>query len=158
MNRDYRPVEARLLSEWLAVRHPDERCLQRVRVGSLHPDLVETGMDDGEIRLLGAWRRWVDAVIIGDREVTLVEAAVFPDPGDVAQLELYTRLWPATPEFQDYVTLPVRGVLLFAIPDPVVQQLAAERNLTVTYYRPLWVDSYLATLAARRRRAPLTQL
>jgi hypothetical protein len=139
MNRDYRPVEARLLSEWLAVRHADDRCLQRVRVGSLHPSLVETGLDTGELRLLGVWRRWVDAVIIGEREVTLVEAAVFPDPGDVAQLELYLRLWPSTPEYQDYVALPVRG-------------------LSVTYYRPVWVDSYLATLAARRRRAPLTSL
>jgi len=156
--RTSRQVETRLVSEFLAVRYPEAVTMQRVRVGSLHPSLEIPGLRPEERRLVGVWRRWVDAVIIEPEQVTLLEGAVYPDPGDIAQLELYLRLWPATPEMQRYRHLPTRGALLYAIPDPAIHQLARERGYAVWIYHPPWVDGYLLSLAARRRRAPLTAL
>jgi hypothetical protein len=156
MSRDYQPVEARLLSEYLAVTVPAARIMQRVRVGSLHPSLDIPGLTPEERRLAGVWRRWVDAIVDTGHELILVEAAVNPDPGDVSQLDLYMRLFPGTPELQEFAGRPVRGLLVYAIDDPTLRAMAAERGFTVAIYRPRWVDAYVLTLAARRRRAPLT--
>ena len=147
-----------MLSEWLAVRYADRRILQRFRVGSVHPDLAIPGLTDSEMRMVGVWRRWVDAIVIGDGELLVVEAGVVPDPGDVSQLSLYLRLLPATPELADYRKWPAHGVLLYAVDDPVTRQLAAEAGHVVEIYRPSWVDQYLEQLWPRQRRAPLTEL
>jgi len=156
MNRSWQPVEARLLSEYLAVTFPDDRTMQRVRVGSLHPSLDLPGLTPEERRLAGVWRRWVDAIVDTGRDVILIEAAVNPDPGDISQLDLYMRLFPSTPELQEFRGRPLRGLLVYAIDDPTLRAMAAERGFTVAIYRPRWVDAYILTLAARRRRSPLT--
>lgn len=152
------PVEARLVSEYLAMRFPGDRTVQRVRVGALHPTLDFPGITDAERRMAGVWRRWVDAVVFRPQGITLIEAAVTPNPGDVSQLELYMHLFPLTPEFTAYRDTPRAGLLVYATMDPVIERLAAARGFRVDYYRPRWVDAYFAQLAARHTRAPLTSL
>lgn len=150
-------AESRLVSEFLAVRFPDARTMQRVRVGRIPRELALDGLSPAEVRMLGIWRRWVDAIVFTDRDVTLIEAAVRPNPGDVSQLELYMHLFPMTPEFAEYKNTPLRGMLVYAIPDPVIEVLAARRGYTVQIYHPPWVDDYFAKFAARMKRAPLSQ-
>jgi len=152
------PVEARLLSEFLAMRFPDVRTLQRVRVGDLHPTLDYPDLTDEERRMAGVWRRWVDGIVFQPTGIILIEAAVNPDPGDVSQLELYMHLFPMTPEFIEYRDSPLSGLLVYATSDPVIERLAAARGFRVAYYRPVWVDAYFMTLAARHTRAPLTSM
>ena len=154
----WRPAESRLLAEYLAARWPHDRTITRVRVGERHPGLTQADLTDPERRMLGVWRRWVDAVIVLAAEVILVEAAIRPDPGDISQLDLYMRLWPATPEFADLRGRRARGHLLYAQEDPIIRQLALERGYTVEVWRPAWVDGYMESLSPRARRAPLTVL
>lgn len=153
-----RLIEARLLSEWLALRYPDRRTLQRVRVGSDHPSLEIPGLSPAEARMTLAWRRWCDAIVIDNGELLVVEATVLPKPGKISQLDLYMILVPATPELREYRDWTLRGVLLCAVDDPVMRRLASDRGYTIELYHPPWVTSYLATLTPGLRAAPLTAL
>jgi len=157
-NRTWEPVESRLLSEWLAVRFPDAHVIQHVRVGTYRPAIDITGLTPEEIRALSVWRRWVDAVVLQDHLVTLIEASVIPDVGHVAELELYLELWPMTPEYAEWRDVPTEGLLLYAVDDPVVRELAARRTIGVEVYHPPWVDEYLRRLPPRKRQAPKTIL
>lgn len=153
-----RLIETRLLSEWLAVRYPERRILQRVRVGSDHPALEIPGLTPAELRMTVAWRRWADAIVFDNGTLLVVEATVLPKPGKISQLDLYIRLVPATPELVEYKDWPVRGVLVLAVDDPAMRLLAADRGHAVELYHPPWVDAYLLTLAPRARVATLTAL
>jgi hypothetical protein len=156
VNRTWRPVETRLLAEYLAARWPGHRVQQRVRVGRLHPSLEIPGLSPEEQQALGCWRRWVDAIVWDPPRVILMEAAVKPDPGDVSQLELYLHLFPTTPEFQEWAAAPLVGVLVYAVDDPTIHRLARGRGLLVDVFSPSWIVGYLQSLAPRARRAPLT--
>jgi len=151
-------IETRLLGEWLSMRYPGRRVMQRVRVGSDHPALEIPGLSPSEQRMVVAWRRWADAIVFDNGTLVVVEATVLPKPGKISQLDLYIRLVPATPELAEYRDWPVRGLLLAAVDDPVMRLLAAERGYTIELYHPPWVDGYLLTLAPRRREGSLTAL
>ena len=153
--RTWRPAESRLLAEWLATRWSDRRTITRVRVGKVHPSLVQPDMSEAEIAAAGVWRRWVDAVIIDPPTIRLVEASIAPNPGKVSQLELYVRLWPLTPEYSEYRDWPVVGLLVSAVEDGMVRTLAVERGLMYEVYTPPWVHEYLQSRMPRHRRAVL---
>lgn len=150
-------AEALLVSEYLAQRWPKAETWQRVRVGGYPRNLPTEGLTEAERRMLGVWRRWVDAVTFFDGRVTLIEAGVLADPGDVSQLDLYLRLFPHTQEFQDYIRYPRRGLLVYAISDPVVNELARERGYTVDTFCPPWVVAYLRRRLPHLRTPPLPQ-
>ena len=155
--RTWSPVEAKLVSEFCAVRYPDRRVLQRVRVGRIPKELDTVGLDPAEIRMLGVWRRWVDAIVVDPPYLRVIEAAMLPNPGDVSQLELYMHLVPSTPELWEFVDLEPIGILVYAIDDPVIRRLAADRGYTIEIYQPAWLSQYLGRLFPRERRAPLSQ-
>ena len=152
------PVEARLVAEYLAVRFPNATTRQHVRLGPIKPFMSTEDLTPAERALAGVWRRWADAVVIEDTRVVIVEGSVYPDPGLISQLDLYLRLWPATPEYAQYARTPVVGLLLTALDDPTIRQLAAERGHLCAVYRPPWADGYLLTQYARRQRSPTAGL
>ena len=156
--RTWSPVESKLVSEFCAIRYPDRRVLQRVRVGQIPSELDLDGLEPEEIRMLGVWRRWVDALIIDPPYLRVIEAGMLPNPGDISQLELYMRLLPNTPDLEEFIDLVPVGVLVYAIDDPVVRTLASERDFTVEIFRPVWLSQYLDRVFPRERRAPLSQI
>ena len=154
--RQWQPREMRLVSEYLAKHYPDYPTKTRVRLGSVHPDLHPELLSGGELRALGVWRRWADAIIIMPDRLILIEAAIRPEPGKISQLELYEHLLPKTPELVEHKDKPIEKVLLFALEDPVTAAMARERGIKVVYFRPPWIDDFLKILYPHERRAPLT--
>lgn len=146
----------RMVSEYLAKYYSDYPTKTRVRVGRIHPELKPELLSGGELRALGIWRRWADAVIFMPDRLILIEAAIRPQPGKISQLELYEHLLPMTPEFAAEKGKPIEKVLLFALEDPVVAALAREKGIKVVYFHPDWIDDYLKLLWPRERRASLT--
>lgn len=151
-------VETRLVGEYLAERYPDARTFQRCRIGPLPPGLPTAGLSEAETRTLWVWRRWVDAIAVVDHRVILIEAGLLPDLGDISKLVGYMRMFRGSPDWQEYRDWPLEGELVWAVDDPVGRRLALDAGLRVVLFHPAWVDEYLATLAARHRRAPLPPL
>lgn len=146
--------ERRLLAEWLVLRFPNERVQQQVRLGAYTPSIGTAGLDRTEIKALGVWRRYADAIVFRRTELILIEASLPADVGYVSRLELYRRLVPLTPELAPVATLPVVLLYLCAIEDPVVTAIAREHGIKVEVFQPSWVGQFIAGLEANKRRAP----
>jgi len=156
MPRQWQPRELRMVAEFLAQEYPDAAYLSHVRLGRIQPRLEGTYISDEEARMLGVFRRWADAIVLLPDRLVLIEAAIRPEPGDISRLELYERLIPNTPELQEHVGKPIEKILLYAMPDDLLLTMAREHGIIVRYFRPPWIEGYLAELYPRERRAPHT--
>jgi len=145
-----------MVSEFLAKHYSQYPTKTRVRLGSISPALKPELLSGGELRALGVWRRWADAIVFLPDRLILIEAAIRPNPGDISQLELYEHLLPKTPEFAEYKGRKVEKMLLYALEDPVIVHIAREKGIKVVYFHPSWIDDYLKILYPRERRAPLS--
>jgi hypothetical protein len=145
--------ERRLLAEWLALHHPDEPTQQQVRLGAFTPSISTDGLDRTEIKALGVWRRFADAIVYRRTELLLIEASIPADVGYVSRLELYARLVPLTPELAPYLDRPVALLYLCAIEDPIVTAIAREHGIRVEVYFPPWAVEFTATYESRKQRA-----
>lgn len=153
-SRPWTQRERRLLAEWLATAHPGAFVQSQVFLGRSEPSPMLGALTEAEIRRLGGNRRWVDAVVIDATTVHLYEAKIRLEVKAIAELDLYNRLFPFTPEFATWKDWPRQLHLLYAIEDPVVLAIAREDNILAHLYHPPWVDDYLKELAARKGVAP----
>jgi hypothetical protein len=141
-----------MLTEWLAKTYPQERVMTRVRLGYPRSEIPSSYMSPEERAMIGAWRRWADAIILQKDKLTLVESAIRPDPGKVGQLQLYKLLVPNTPELEPWKGLPIEMILLYAIEDPATNYMARAQGIHCIEYKPLWLPDYLTILSPRERR------
>lgn len=141
-----------MLAEWVTKTQSGKRVLQRVRLGSPRSEVPRPDMSAEERAMVGVWRRWADAVILTDQDVTIVEAAIRPDPGKISQLELYALLFPHTPEMVAWHGLPLHLTLLYAIEDPATVMLARQKGIACVEYKPDWLPAYMEVLMPRERR------
>ena len=158
MPRKWQPREMRMLAEWLAERWPRTEYLTRVRLGRIEPRIGAAELSPEEIRALGVHRRWADAVVLLPDRVLLVEAKIRPQPGVISQLELYARLLPHTPELAEHAHKPIEMILVYAIEDELINQLAREKGIRCVMYHPNWIDAYIDELYPRERQGGRTPL
>lgn len=152
--RKWTPWEQRMIGEWVSATFPDVRWQTNVRLGKIQPRAPNGTYTADELRLLGVWRRFVDAIVYLPGKLLLVEAVLRADPGKLAQLDLYETLIPHTPELEAYKGYEIQKVLLFCIEDPYVSALARDRGVLPLLFVPSFFDEWFAKLRARDRRAP----
>jgi len=153
--RRWEPREMRLCTEYLREYHHRARVLTRVRLGEYPPELLKYVEVGEEARMITAWRRWADAIAIYPDRVILIECAIRPNPGKISQLLLYRDLFYKTPEFEGIKHLPLHLELVYAIEDTAVNALAERYGIRTVYYRPAWVEEYIALLFPYERRGPI---
>ncbi len=146
------PREMRLVSEYLLHAYPRAIHLTRVRLGTWKPKAEALNLTESELRMLGSFRRWADAIAITEDEIVLIEGAIRPDTGEASKLEIYKRLVPHTPELQDWMDRPIRMELVYAVGDAVVIDYCREMGITCVEFRPAWLSEYFERLQRRQRR------
>ena len=113
--------ETDMLNAWLWEKHRTELQWTRKRVGVLPTKELA--------KMYSVLLRWVDAIVIHDGYVLIIEAKIRPMPGAIGQLELYEMLFPETPEFQAYKDWPIKLILLCAMPDLSMVQLCSQKGI-----------------------------
>jgi len=152
------PWETMMIAEWVGRTFGDVEFRTMVRLGKIQPRLADGTYTEDEERMLGVHRRYADAIVILPDRILLIEAIMRADPGKLAVLELYELLLPQTPELQQFSQLPIRKVLLYAIEDPVVSELAKRKDILPVHYVPSFFERWLSGLKERHQRAPRTEL
>jgi hypothetical protein len=142
--------ERRLLSEWLALRYPDQETWQQVRLGAFQQTIANAQLDITELRALGVWRRYADALVFKESSLLLIEASLVSEPGYISQIELYARLIPLTPELEVFWAWPIEMLYLVALEDPVVTANARDRGIRIEVFTPIWIPDYFAGLEKRK--------
>lgn len=147
-------AETRLLTEWLAATYPTAHWWQQLGVGR-DPAMVGVNIADaGELKLARNLNRRVDAVVVTDTELLVIEATMFRATDKIGRLQEYMLLLPATPELQPYLGMPRVGVLLTGQDDAVAAHLCSLHSFRYVFYEPSWIDDFYAAYPDRRRRAP----
>ena len=141
--RNWAPREQRLVSEFVARFYPDHESRTHVHLGSTPPRFRGRYASAPEERLVGVFRRWADALVFLPDRIVLIEAKILPQPGVLSQLSLYAELIPKTPELQEHWSKPVEKVLVCAIEDPLISELARREGVRVVIFRPRWITNYL---------------
>lgn len=152
--RSYISWEARFLGEWLTTHRPEARVLTHVRVGPISPSLSTLPLSAAEMRAIGLWRRWVDALVILPDRMELVEAKMLQSAAQISQLELYAHLLPQTPELEEFRGRPVDKIALVAVEDPAATYIARRVGIRVIVSPPDWLEEWIEAGMPRTRRPP----
>lgn len=151
---EIRPTETQLLSEYLAARHSSDRFQLQPRLGMIRPELQDADLSAKELRALGVFRRYPDAVVWKDGRVIILEASLKPDVGKISILALYAYLFPQTPEFAEFKTWPITKRLVWGIDDLAASTIARQQGCEVHIFAPEWLAEYMDGMRPRDRRAP----
>jgi hypothetical protein len=149
-----RPTETQLLSDYLAARHSTDRIQLQPRLGEVRPELQDANLTANELRALGVFRRYPDAVIFKPDRVIIIEASVKPDVGKISILDLYAHLFRLTPEFAEFKEYPITKRCVWGMEDQAAGLIARQHGCEVHIFTPDWLAEYLDTLRPRDRRAP----
>ncbi|MBA7518434.1 hypothetical protein ES705_10504 [subsurface metagenome] len=144
--RDWQPREQRLVSEFVARFYGDYESRTHVHLGSTPPRLKGKFITDEDARLVGVFRRWADAIVFMPDRLILIEGKILPQPGVLSQLKLYEELIPKTPELSEHRGKPIEKIIVCAIEDPLITELARREGVGVRIYRPSWINSYMKKL------------
>lgn len=156
--RDWQPREQRLVAEFVARFYPDAESRTHVHLGSMPTRLKGRWSSESDERLVGVFRRWADALVILPDRLLLIEGKILPQPGVISQLKLYGELIPKTPELAQHKHKPIEMVLVCAIEDPLISELARREGITVRIFHPAWVDDYMKILHPRERTPGLNSV
>lgn len=121
--------------EWVKKFHPTALQWRRPRIGPIpRPE---------EAKWYKMVRRYPDIVFYEKGIVYIVEAKVRADPAAIAQLELYIKLFPDTPEFVEFKDKPIKLIFLTSCDDLYLRKLCKEKNIEYVFYQPEWIKLYL---------------
>ena len=120
--------ESDLVNRYLWMNHRIDLQWRRVRLGVLPmKDLARAYL---------VILRWADAIVVHDGKILIIEAKLRPEPGAIGQLEMYERLFRATPEFYTYQNWPVQLVLLTPVMDIQLVDFCASKNIMYVLFDP----------------------
>ena len=156
--RRWEPREMRLCSEYLKTYHYSAYCMTRVRLGKYPSELLKYVAVEEERNMLTVWRRWADGIAIYPDRVILIECAIRPNPGKIAQLKLYKELFYQTPEFEHLRNRKLELELVYAIEDPATIELAKREDIRTIYFKPVWIEEYISHLYPWERRGSIQEI
>ncbi len=148
--------ETRLLMDYLSAAYSGRRWMTNIRVGPIEPHVPRAGLTDSQKKILGAYRRYADAVVPLEGRLVVVETTMFKAVQKIGPLLEYVDLVPQTPELAEFAGWPVVGELVSPIPDPRAEALCRNVGLAFRVYVPDWLDQFTAQYERRFRRAPLS--
>ena len=146
------PRELRLVAEFLASQYPNERVMTQVRLGPINPTMSRPELTNAERMVIGNFRRSADGVVLLRDWVLIVEGYMVPHLGKASQLLAYMRLFPTTPELKEFSGLPIRGLLVGPIEDPILSRTASDFFIGFQLFRPDWAVEYLKGFGGRFQR------
>src|SRR5260370_38292676 len=123
-----------LLSEWIALYHPQEPTWYELRLGPLRRFVMTANLTAAQERMLRVWNGYADAVVAAGAELLVIEAAMEADAGKISQVELYASLVPRMPALAGFLGLTVVPLVLFATDKPDVRALAEKHGVRYFYY------------------------
>jgi hypothetical protein len=89
------------------------------------------------------FNRYADLVGIARGEIEVVEAKMQADPGAISQLQHYVNLVLSTPLIRTYPNRIVTPILVWAIDDPMIHQMAVAAGIRVEVFTPTWINDWL---------------
>jgi hypothetical protein len=158
VRRERREWESEYAAEAVMKLYPKHSKYYHIRIGNYPPELKAETLEDMEQRMLRVYLRWADAIAVNQEEVVVVETKLRPTEylKGLGELELYTRLLPASDEWKRICEgKKIVGHLVISVDDPPIENLARQKGFRVTVLQPSFWSEYIAHLPKRTFRPPL---
>ena len=134
--------EARYVSDYVLQKYPEDMVKYRCPLGFVPESMIK---EMGLSKAIGVYRPYrleVDALVITNDSVVLIEGKIFKVTDGLAKLPLYKSLIPYTPELDLYKKFPVRMVLVTPKKPTVFAPFIDEQNVEVDLFLPEWLEEY----------------
>lgn len=148
--------ESIMISEFVVSRGFLQYAQFNVRLGRIHPELIPEDIKEEDLGILSVYRRWADCVISLPDKTIILEAKIVSRLGALEALEIYKQLYLSSPEYIHRHSIPIELWFIYAVEDPVLNNLARQKGIIPIEYRPAWLPDYLAILRGRERQPPKT--
>jgi len=138
--------ERRLVSEYVAERFPRARVIMGCPLGPAPEKLVATLGPRKALRVARGLRPEVDALVIENHRLIMVEAKIRAWIDGIAKLPVYKSLVPTTPELEQYTDYPVEMRLCFPWHSETIEAAAKNLGVVLDVFHKPWIDEYLEEL------------
>jgi len=128
------PLEEEMLVKYLAKRFTHTEVHTHVRLGS-PPQISIPGLDPEKARRMAMpGLPEVDAVVVENGAVYLIEAKVAKEWENLGKMLIYRALLPETPGWEGVDVDKIRPLLVMAKASPLLQQVAKKFGVEVDTY------------------------
>jgi len=134
-----RELEPRWVSEYCAKTFPNAIVKLRCPLGPIPKEVKEAYGDAKAIKVYRPWRPEVDACVITETQLVLVEAKIHKYMDGLAKLPRYRDLVPDTPELRLWRHLPINMRLLIPTSIPWVEVAADKAGVQVIMDAPDYI-------------------
>lgn len=138
--------ERRLISEYIAERYPRDRVIMGCPLGPAPEKLVATLGPRKALRMVRGLRPEVDALVIRNHQLIMVEAKIRAWVDGIAKLPLYKGLVASTPELEEFREYPIEMRLCFPWYSETIEAAAKNLGVVLDVYHQPWIDEYLEEL------------
>lgn len=136
-------VERRFVREFVINEYPKRQWVRFNAPLGIVPEALQKQYPDVPIKRFQKWRRYVDAVVMKEKQIILIEGKIHNIKRGVGDLEDYLQMLKLTPEFKDYMDREIVPTLVIPYEDPYTIARCDEKGFTVKIYLPNWLKEYL---------------
>lgn len=104
--------EGEMLVRFLEKTYPGRQIWVRKRIGPMIPKHLQGTLTPEQEKFVGIYRPKVDAIVLLDDRVLLLEAKVRNDLAAIGELLAYLEIFPKTPELAEISHLPTSMMIV----------------------------------------------
>jgi len=134
-----RSIEPKWVAEYCVKFYPRAEVRYNCPLGTAPEELVVEHGITKALRLYRAYRPKVDALVITETSIILIEAKVWRYVDGIAKLPLYAALVPDTPELAPYLPRVIVTRLLVPIIPSWLIRAAEKLNVEIVNWAPKWI-------------------
>ena len=134
-----RELEPKWVSWYVAKTFPRSLVKLRCPLGSIPEHLIKAHGEAKAIRIHRPWRPEVDACVVTEDKIVLVEAKIQKFMDGLSKLPIYKSLVPLTPELTEYKEFPAEMVLLMPAHIGWVEEAAERAGVKVVVEAPEFI-------------------
>lgn len=138
--------EKRLIAEYIAERFPKDRVIFGCPLGPVPERLIATMGFRKAMRVARGLRPVVDALVIRDHHLILVEAKILKWLDGISKLPVYRGLVPSTPELEEFKEYSTEMILCTPWISETIDAASEVVNVKIDIFCPGWIQDYLDEL------------
>lgn len=132
--------------EYVRTAYPNDRALFNVRLGAIPTDMSGVNIGNLSPNIFKVFNRYVDALVIKQDRLIMIEAKILLDLGAISQLQYYATIYKGTPELANYFDLPLELELVTATAEPSVVEFANQKGIRVVVFQTPQALNYVKSL------------
>jgi len=141
--RVYHVVEEKYLAEYISKTFPNaKKVFYQVPV-SAKPWQLAGNREDVNPKWFWRFGPRIDAVVVNDGHLYLIEAETRRPVIGLSELEVYAKEYVNSLVLRPYIDLPLKVQLVSPVFDEHVAKIMAERGWEYVIYHPPWIDEHL---------------